>query len=247
MEIGFNDDVPHRGMTFHIQTEDHGNGDERVSTQLFHSGRILDSKTVSYGHLLVGIDDEEERRAKVRKVMVAAHRNYYRRLLSGDYDVKAGLEPENIPDERKTVQLSAVDNFEPTQSRVPDSAVKVTEDDDGKVTFTFDDGNMMDLKALSRELGKINVMPEDTGVVDDHFQGLGFDDDSEDIMELDADDGDFEIEVASPVIIQQEPPPPLVPDFPPTGHLAFQGLLEPEATVDVVDMVSSFLQTLSKS
>jgi hypothetical protein len=241
VEIGFNDDVSYRGLTFHIQTEDHGHGDERVSTQIFLQGRILDSKTVSYAHLLVGIADDEERRAKIRKVMVAAHRNLHRRLISGDYDVLAGLDPhEEIG--KKTVELSAIDDFQPSQARVPESAIQVLEED-GKVTFTFDHGEAVDLKALGRELNKINVMPPEHGGAASPFADLGFDEEDE------------EDEVPEPPTRaprarrtrRAEDEEGLLPLFSPTGHRAFQGLLEPESRFDTVAMVREFLQRLERA
>lgn len=122
---------------------------------------------------------------------------------------------------------------------MPESAVKVMEED-GKVTFTFDDGNMMDLRALSKELNKINVMPEGDGnAFGDQFTDLGFDDDEPEPQPATAQ--------AAPPIIQQvlvapPEPEPLVPDFGATGRLAFQGLLEPDPTVDVVALVQDFLR-----
>jgi hypothetical protein len=238
VEIGFNDDVSYRGLTFHIQTEDHGHGDERVSTQLFLQGRILDSKTVSYAHLLVGIADDEERRAKIRKVMVAAHRNLHRRLISGDYDTLAGLAPQEEIG-KKTVELSTIDDFQPSQARVPESAIQVLEED-GKVTFTFDHGEAVDLKALGRELNKINVMPPEHGDAASPFADLGFDDEEE--------------EEPPPARAPRarrprrpEPDEDLLPLFPPTGHRAFQGLLEPESRFDTVAMVREFLQRLERA
>lgn len=234
VEIGFNDDVDYRGLTFHIQTEDHGEGDPRVSTQLFFHGRILDSKTVAYGHLLEGLAGEEERRAKIRKVMVAAHRNFYKRLMAGEYDETAGLNDEGAPQPAVADPEEEARRFEPSQSRVPDSAVKVMEED-GKVTFTFDDGNVMDLRALSRELNKIDVMPPDAeGGANNPFGDLGFDESE--------DEG-----TPAPQLIQEVAAAPVkhVPDFSPTGRRAFQGLLEPKPRVDVVELVLGFLKSHS--
>ena len=73
MEIGFNDDVEYNDVTFHIQTEDHGQDDPRVSTQLFTGGRVLDNQTVSYGHLIADIPDEAERRVRNHTMRLYEH------------------------------------------------------------------------------------------------------------------------------------------------------------------------------
>lgn len=231
MEIGFNDDVEYRGSTFHIQTEDHGLEDGRVSSQLFISGRILESSTVEYTPLLEGITDDEERKAKIRKVMVASHRNLYKKLLSGALDETAGIDAEAPAAEA----IDTAEDFQPTQSRVPEPAARVMEQD-GKVTFTFDHGQEMDLAALADQLNSVNVMPPG-GEVDAAKGGEMFDD----LVDLDA-----------------EPPPPtripraaahaatadMAAPFvmpAPTGRKAFQGLLEPPQGADIIALVTEFL------
>jgi hypothetical protein len=245
VEIGFNDDVKHRNTTFHIQTEDHGNNDPRVSTQLFLRGRILDSKTVSYGPLMQGMEDAEERKAKIRRVMLASHRNFYKRLLAGEYDEAAGLPPLGGAQDARQIEAAA-ESFQPTQAKGADEQNIQVLEEDGKVTFTFDDGNMVDLRSLGNALKNINVMPPKGGKASDQFKGLGFDED------LSA-----ELEVSHSMVIEDEPPPkrrrraqeeddePWVPRFRPTGRRAFQGLLEPPEKVDVVQLVTDFLKHLN--
>lgn len=226
MEIGFNNDVIYRGTTFHIQTEDHGEGDPRVSTQLFLSGAIFDSKTVNYGHLIEGIADEEARKAKVRKVMVGAHRALYKKLFKGDYDAALGGKIdtseviEEIPDPEK---------FQPAQERVPEVAQVLEED--GKVTFTFDSGEMIDLASLSQQLSELDVFPPNSG---GGFDLFGADSQKVDAVPPPVPD-------AAPQIVQ------LVPEkvtYRPTGRLAFQGLIEPEPDTTILRMVTDFLRTI---
>jgi hypothetical protein len=112
VEIGFNDDVQYRGAMFHLQTEDHGVSDGRVSTQLYLSGRVVGSTEVSYLSVIDGIVGEEERCAKIRKVMVASHRRLYEKLLNGVLDDEAGFEPWD----EGVVDASAADSAEPSPS-----------------------------------------------------------------------------------------------------------------------------------
>ena len=48
MLIAYNNDIEFRSRWYHIQTEDNGIKDGHVTTTVFFSGQILDSKTTSY-------------------------------------------------------------------------------------------------------------------------------------------------------------------------------------------------------
>lgn len=233
MEIGFNDDVEYNDVTFHIQTEDHGQDDAKVSTQLFTGGRILDNQTVNYGHLLEGIADDEERRQKVRKVMIAAHRNVYKRLLSGEYDEPMGFDVSPSMDEGSVSQ--EVESFTPSQSRVPETAQVVEED--GRVTFTFETGEAIDLKSLRQQLNEVDLFPKGDGEAA-LFEDLG-DFDMEGVEEGGAELVSHATVATAPVFPMAAPP--ALPKFAPTGRRAFQGLLEPPHSSQMLDMVLGFL------
>lgn len=93
MQMGFNTDVEHRGVTVHIQTEDHGLGDSKITTQVFFSGRILDSRTISYGEAVSGIEGDEARDNEITRRMRAIHRHFLNRIREGIYDAKIPVEP----------------------------------------------------------------------------------------------------------------------------------------------------------
>jgi hypothetical protein len=121
MLIGYNNDVDYRDKKFHIQTEDHGENDPRIESQIFHKGQILDTEIVSYGDLLEEYD-EATAEEKVKSLMWATHRGLYKRLASGEYDEQVGLEPkETEPAEAE------IEDFEPGQDRVPAKARKIEE------------------------------------------------------------------------------------------------------------------------
>lgn len=225
MEIGFNNDVIYRGVTFHIQTEDHGSDDSKVTTQIFLRGQVLDSKTVDYAHLLEGLDGEE-RREKVRKVMVSAHKSLYNKLFNGEYNAALGEEAQSL-DEAEP--LAPPEEFEPSQERVPQSAAQVMEED-GKVTFTFDSGEAVDLQSLSKQLNEIDVFPPDRP--EGSISGDGH------------DFGDLMIEVeesVAPTAVARAVAPTRV-TYRPTGRRAFQGLIEPQSDLSIIDQVMMFLE-----
>ncbi len=116
MQIGFNNDVEYREKTFHIQTEDHGVKMASIETQIFHAGAIYDTSIVSYKNLLADSEEGEERTKRIRSMMQANHKSLYNKLMAGEYDKFAGLEP--LADG----EVAAVADFVPSQERVPESA-----------------------------------------------------------------------------------------------------------------------------
>jgi len=86
MLIGFNNDIEFNGMMFHIQTEDHGIKDGHITTILFYSGQILDSKKIGYHEDIEGITEEEEKKKVIKKRMVTLHREFYKKLFDGTYN-----------------------------------------------------------------------------------------------------------------------------------------------------------------
>lgn len=86
MLIGFNNDIEFNGKMFHIQTEDHGIKDGHITTILFYSGQILDSKKIGYHEDIEGITEEEEKKKAIKKRMVTLHREFYKKLFDGTYE-----------------------------------------------------------------------------------------------------------------------------------------------------------------
>lgn len=88
MQMGYNTDVDHRGVTVHVQTEDHGLGGRKITTQVFCSGRILDSRTISYAEAIAAIADEDAQGVEITKRMRAIHKHFMNRVREGVYDSK---------------------------------------------------------------------------------------------------------------------------------------------------------------
>lgn len=124
MLIGYNNDVEHRGKTFHIQTEDRGTNDDCIETQLFHGGAILDTKITSYTDLVDGLEGDA-RNKKIKSLMKASHRALFKNLLAGQYDEMVGLDPVEKAEE-EVEEIS--EQFQPGQDRVPQQAVAIEEE-----------------------------------------------------------------------------------------------------------------------
>lgn len=82
MLSGFNTNVRHRGVLFHVQTEDSGRNHPHVITHLYHGGTILASEKSSYKALLEGGDLQ----ARVRGLMEGQHAAMLARLRGGELD-----------------------------------------------------------------------------------------------------------------------------------------------------------------
>jgi hypothetical protein len=91
-QLGFNNNVRHRGRVFHIQTEDSGIKHPHIITHLFaDGGRILKTQKTSYAEFL----GEEELAKKVRSLMQEQHKAMFMALRGGKFDQLLGdlLEP----------------------------------------------------------------------------------------------------------------------------------------------------------
>jgi hypothetical protein len=82
-QVGFNNNVKHRGRVFHIQTEDSGVNHPHVITLLFaDGGRIVRRERTDYSDMLHH-DDLVER---VRRCMKEQHKNMFKALREGRLD-----------------------------------------------------------------------------------------------------------------------------------------------------------------
>ena len=79
---GFNTNVRHGGVLFHVQTEDSGRAHPHVITHLYHGGTILASEKCGYADQLEAPDLAR----RVREVMDVQHRAMLERLRGGDLD-----------------------------------------------------------------------------------------------------------------------------------------------------------------
>ncbi len=82
-QVGFNNNVKHKGRVFHIQTEDSGTSYAHITTHLFaDGGRILRSVRTDYSELL----GTEDLAAQLRKRMKEQHRAMFVSLREGRFD-----------------------------------------------------------------------------------------------------------------------------------------------------------------
>ena len=79
---GFNTNVRHRGVLFHVQSEDSGVAHPHIITHLYHGGTILFSEKSGYAELIEASDLS----ARVRERMEMQHRKVLEQLRAGGFD-----------------------------------------------------------------------------------------------------------------------------------------------------------------
>jgi len=89
MLVGYNTNVPYKGIIYHVQTEDSGTKNPVIITLLYLKGTILASKKSNYAHVLSNPDYKE----KVRELMKEQHKNMIKELIAGKHTTAAGATP----------------------------------------------------------------------------------------------------------------------------------------------------------
>lgn len=108
MIIGANTNVRHRGVVFHVQTEDSGRANPHVISHLYHHGTILASEKTEYKDQL----DAEDLEQVVRGLIEAQHKSMLKRLRAGDFDA---LISERLGDEAGPAETPTPLPDEPSQ------------------------------------------------------------------------------------------------------------------------------------
>jgi len=234
MQIGFNNDLEHRGKTFHIQTEDRGLPAAQIETQIFCGGAILDTTVISYQKIVDSEPDEEAQIAKIRTMMQAAHRNLFKKLKSGEYDSMVGLEPLNTGE-----VIIDEDEFAPGQDRVPASALEMERNPEA---FAIDPdlGESVDLAKLQAALNA------DAAAAEAADSGLGDDSDpDEPTMMIEASAVPPKTLGLPPRVTAPVPAPRAAPssefEIPRTGTRAWDGCFASKEDLSLTQLVEAFL------
>lgn len=84
MQLGFNENVIHKGTVYHIQTEDGGKKNPVITTLLFKEGIILSSKRTSYADIV----KSDKLEVVVKEIMREQHGTMLKNLKNGVFDKK---------------------------------------------------------------------------------------------------------------------------------------------------------------
>jgi len=78
---GFNTDVKHGGVVYHVQTEDKGTTNPLVETLVYRGGEILGSRRLPYGHLA------ERNETEITRLMEEQHAAMISEVRRGRFEV----------------------------------------------------------------------------------------------------------------------------------------------------------------
>ena len=101
MIVGFNTDVKYRSEVFHIQTEDKGKNNPTVETLVYHSGEILLSRRISYGHLI----NKTDLRKKIKLMMKSQHDHVIDELKDGKFLHLLSLDTQVMEDDQSLDEM----------------------------------------------------------------------------------------------------------------------------------------------
>ena len=93
MITGFNTDVKHRGLVYHVQTEDKGKDNPLIETLIYKGGEILASRRLPYAELIT----RHGRRGAIGELMEEQHKAMILEVKRGNFAP---------PEERATEDLS---------------------------------------------------------------------------------------------------------------------------------------------
>lgn len=84
MITGYNTDVRHNEVVFHVQTEDKGTENPFIESLVYVGGQVLAAKRASYANLLTGTKEERA----VVELMERQHRTVIAAIKNGRFDAK---------------------------------------------------------------------------------------------------------------------------------------------------------------
>jgi hypothetical protein len=143
MVSGFNTNVRHRGVLFHVQTEASGVGNPHILSHLFRGGDILASMKGDYSDKL----DSKNRDSEVRAMMENQHKSMLRALNRGAHDeaivARLGADVfsgEKGPDTDVTIPPPEPVESTPAVEETPEAAPAQPVSAKERLTRAFGDG-----------------------------------------------------------------------------------------------------------
>lgn len=97
MQLGFNENVIHKGIVYHIQTEDGGRKNPVITTLVFKEGIVMSSKRTSYADII----KSDKLELVVKEIMRDQHGAMLKNLKDGVFDKKEeAVQPQTKPAEK---------------------------------------------------------------------------------------------------------------------------------------------------
>jgi len=107
MITGYNTDVRHNDVVFHVQTEDKGQGNPTIESLVYVGGQVLATKRASYADLLT----EGKNDKSIVALMDHQHRTMIAAIRHGKFDERlmalSGMRPAASPEPRPATGVQA--------------------------------------------------------------------------------------------------------------------------------------------
>jgi hypothetical protein len=91
---GFNTDVKHRGLVYHVQTEDKGKDNPLIETLIYKGGEILASRRLPYSELIRSRDASAEK--AISNLMEEQHKAMILEVKKGKFAPPEEHLPEDL-------------------------------------------------------------------------------------------------------------------------------------------------------
>jgi len=79
---GYNTDIEHNGLTFHVQTQDQGSSAQYVESIVYRSGKVLASRRTYYTNFLNSPTLSE----KIKEIIEEQHEGILEDIAEGVFD-----------------------------------------------------------------------------------------------------------------------------------------------------------------
>ena len=79
---GFNTEIEHKGLVFHVQTQDQGINAHYVESVIYRSGKVLSSRRTYYTSFL----NNPGLRNKIREIIQEQHSTLLKEITEGLFD-----------------------------------------------------------------------------------------------------------------------------------------------------------------
>ena len=119
---GFNTNIRHRGVLFHVQSEDSGREHPHIITHLYYGGTIVFSEKSSYANRVSDADLPDV----VRGLMEGQHKVVLKRLRAGDFDDAIGERLGDVLNAGDSKSKTAPSGTDPVSAPRPNDADSAT-------------------------------------------------------------------------------------------------------------------------
>jgi hypothetical protein len=174
---GFNTDIPHEGVTYHVQTEDKGLDTPLILSLVYVGGAIIASKRTRYDDLIeTGFDEEAltarlQRQHKLICAAIRAGRVEELKRMGGPQGSQADegvakngntSAPEVKPVGARKKRAAATKAVKPDDAGETRQAVRVNDNSVGQQTSEIDSGRQQtsEIEILTTVMDEISALPD---------------------------------------------------------------------------------------